>query len=125
MIKEHEELNSNNFDVVADEIVADGAVLLLLRLEQVENRIEYLKGSVAFLDNAIQINTEAKNMELLEKCKAMKEEIEATLVEVEKEHKVLKQQEDMLFKDVEEEIAVLADMEIAATNDPYGTFGMN
>ena len=55
----------------------------------------------------------------------MKEEIEATLVEVEKEHKVLKQQEDMLFKDVEEEIAVLADMEIAATNDPYGTFGMN
>ena len=125
MIKEFEELNSNNFDVISEEIVADGAVLLLLRLEQIENRIEYLKGSVAFLDNAIQINTEAKNMEMLEKCEAMKKEIEATLVEVEKEHAVLKQQEDLLFKDVEEEIAVLADMEIAANKDPYGTFGMN
>ena len=33
MIKEFEELNSNNFDVVADEIVADGAVLPFLIMQ--------------------------------------------------------------------------------------------
>ena len=92
MVKDFEEMRSDNFDIGEDEIVVDGAAMLLLRLEQIENRIEYLKGSIAFLDNAIQINTEAKNMEMLEKCEAMKKEIEATLVEVEKEHEVLRKQ---------------------------------